>query len=162
MKYKGFIGSVDFDLDDKVLHGCVLHTTDLVTYDGESLPELEENFQAAVDQYLELCEKHQKTPIKSMSGTFNCRIGPELHKDLAIAAFERETNINSIVIEAITNHLHPKDTRVVMYKAIARQTSHYAQVPKKESFTSLFDLRKIGLKTSETNDRFDFSRSFNA
>ena len=79
-----------------------------------------------------------------------------------IAAFERETNINSIVIEAITNHLHPKDTRVVMYKAIARQTSHYAQVPKKESFTSLFDLRKIGLKTSETNDRFDFSRSFNA
>ncbi|MEQ8260882.1 MAG: type II toxin-antitoxin system HicB family antitoxin [Alcanivorax sp.] len=162
MKYKGFIGSVDFDLEDKVLHGCILHTTDLVTYDGESLPELEKNFQASVDQYLDLCERHQKTPVKSMSGTFNCRIGPELHKDLAIAAFERGTNINSIVTEAIRNHLHPKDARLLIYKAVERQTYHCAQVPKKQPFTSLFDIRKIALKTSEVNDRFDFSRSFNA
>ena len=66
MEYKGYQGSVDFSLEDRVLHGKILHINDLVTFEAESLAALEEAFHEAVEDYLddysEFCEEEGYNP----------------------------------------------------------------------------------------------------
>lgn len=45
MKYKNFVGSVQYNADDKVFHGKLEFITDLVTFEGTSVSELEAAFK---------------------------------------------------------------------------------------------------------------------
>lgn len=64
LKYKGFIGSIEVN-DDLSLHGKLIGIGDsaLVTYEGMTGRELEEDFRAAVDDYIEHCKVHN-IPIR--------------------------------------------------------------------------------------------------
>jgi predicted HicB family RNase H-like nuclease len=55
--YKGFSGSVETSIENNVLHGKVLTINDLVTYEAKTLPQLKEEFIAAIDDYLETNKK---------------------------------------------------------------------------------------------------------
>ncbi|XTD39774.1 type II toxin-antitoxin system HicB family antitoxin [Citrobacter murliniae] len=77
LKYKGYFGSVEFSLEDRVLHGKIQCVNDLVTYEAENLDGLQLAFEEAVDDYLDTCKALNKEPEKPMSGTFNVRIGSE-------------------------------------------------------------------------------------
>jgi predicted HicB family RNase H-like nuclease len=105
LEYKGFIGSIEPDLEDGVIYGSVLHTTDLIMYEGSTLPELRRMFVEAVDGYIELCERNGKQPIKSFSGSFNVRTKPELHKRAALYAAKHDMNLNQLVNAAIEQYL---------------------------------------------------------
>ncbi|HET6555784.1 MAG TPA: hypothetical protein VFG54_00625 [Prolixibacteraceae bacterium] len=52
LTYKGFIGSVQFSAQDKVFFGKIEGITDLVTFEGTTMKELEEGFQSMVDRHL--------------------------------------------------------------------------------------------------------------
>ena len=39
-KHKGYLGSIEYDDRDKVLHGRVLGISDMISYEGESVAEL--------------------------------------------------------------------------------------------------------------------------
>ena len=54
MKYKGYTGTSEYRVEDSCYHGQIAFIRDLITYEGESLEELETAFQEAVDRYLEL------------------------------------------------------------------------------------------------------------
>jgi predicted HicB family RNase H-like nuclease len=40
-QYKGFVGSIEVDSEDKCLHGKLLYINDLVTYEATSIIKLE-------------------------------------------------------------------------------------------------------------------------
>jgi hypothetical protein len=44
-------------------------------------------------------------PQKSFSGTFNVRVGEELHKDAALYAMQNSIKINTVVINALASYL---------------------------------------------------------
>lgn len=98
--YKGFTGSFDASLEDECLVGKVLFIDDIVTYEGDMVPELKANFQAAVDRYLAYCEKTGKAANKPYSGTFNVRVGSDLHRQAAIAAQDASINLNEYMARA--------------------------------------------------------------
>ncbi|MBC8005391.1 MAG: hypothetical protein H7X84_07940 [Verrucomicrobia bacterium] len=52
LTYKGFIGSVQFSAVDNVFFGKIEGITDLVTFEGQTLKDLEEGFQLMVDLHL--------------------------------------------------------------------------------------------------------------
>ena len=54
LKYKDFTGSVCYNNDDKVFHGKIEFITDLVTFQGTNLTELEAAFPKAVEGYIKL------------------------------------------------------------------------------------------------------------
>ena len=54
LKYKGFIGSVDFSEEDKVFFGKIENIDGLVNYEGNNLTEVEKAFHETVDDYLEI------------------------------------------------------------------------------------------------------------
>ncbi len=53
LKYKGYEGTSELDMEQKVCRGKILFINDLVTYKAESPKELHQEFESAVDDYLE-------------------------------------------------------------------------------------------------------------
>ena len=101
LKYKGFIGSVEFDLDENIIFGKIECIYDLVTYEAQDISSLQQEFEDSVDDYLETCEMLNKEPDKPMSGTFNIRIGSELHKKVFVKAKEQGKSINDFIREEL-------------------------------------------------------------
>ena len=97
LKYKGYIGSVAYSEPDKVFFGKLEGIDALVNYEGESVAELTAAFHEAVDDYLALCEDIGQKPEKSYSGTFNVRISPATHRQIANRAMEAGISINAFV-----------------------------------------------------------------
>ena len=101
LKYKDFIGSVAFSEADGVFFGKIEGIDGLVNFEGESVAELTNAFHEAVDDYLEMCAEQGVEPQKTYKGTFNVRISPMLHKNLAEFAASHNKTLNSTVEDAI-------------------------------------------------------------
>ena len=101
MKYKGFFGRVEYDDDEKTFHGEVLGIKDAMNFQGKTVEELEQSFQASIDVYLDLCEQRGEKPEKTFSGTFNLRIDPDLHAKLSIKAKAAGMSLNSYIAEKL-------------------------------------------------------------
>ncbi len=80
MKYKDYIGQVDFDEEAEIFYGEVINTRDVITFQGRTAKALKQAFIDSVDDYLEFCEEREESPERPFSGRFNVRINPELHK----------------------------------------------------------------------------------
>ena len=101
LKYKGYYGSVEVSTEDNCLFGKLEFIRPLVNYEGNSVSELEAAFQAAVDDYLEDCAKLNYDPAITCKGSFNVRIGSEIHLAAAVKAKENGINLNEFVKQAV-------------------------------------------------------------
>lgn len=97
LEHKGYVGSVEFNADDKVFFGKILGIKDLVTFEGESVTELENCFQEMIEDYLTTCKKLKKEPEKTYKGSFNIRISSDMHKKAAIIASKKNISLNNFV-----------------------------------------------------------------
>ena len=88
LTYKGYIGSIEISDEDNCLFGKVLDLPKdtVISYEGETVSELKEDFKEAVDDYIAYCKEAGITPRKSYSGSLNIRISPEVHSKIAILA----------------------------------------------------------------------------
>jgi predicted HicB family RNase H-like nuclease len=107
MSYLGYTGSVEASVEDECLHGQLMFINDLITYEGETIPDLVQAFHDAVDRYLSYCERTGKDANKPFSGTFNIRVGESRHRALAHKAAELGCNINDAVTQAVDTWLNP-------------------------------------------------------
>jgi len=105
MNYKDYYGSVHYNDEDEVFYGKLAFLKDLVSYEGESVKELKQSFQEAVDDYLELCESQGKAPDTPFKGSFNVRTGKDLHRQVALYAVQHDMNINTVVKEALQRYI---------------------------------------------------------
>jgi len=101
MEYKGYVGTVEFSEEDGLFYGKVMGIRSLISYEGTTARELIEDFHGAVDDYLLLCTNQGMEPEKAYKGSFNVRISPELHKQVAIYAMENQISLNSFVEDAM-------------------------------------------------------------
>lgn len=67
LSYKGYQGTVKRSSENNVLYGQVTGIRSLISYEGKTLDELKKDFQEAIDDYLEMCKAHGKTPEKPCS-----------------------------------------------------------------------------------------------
>ena len=105
MSYKDYHGSVEYSDEDNIFYGSIIGINDRITYEGDSVTSLRKDFKDAVDEYIDICSQMGKEPEKAYKGTFNVRITPALHKDLAIYSSSLGKTLNSIVEEAIHNYI---------------------------------------------------------
>lgn len=105
IEYKGYVGSVEFSPEDELFFGKVQGIRALISYEGATASELVNDFHAAIDDYLSLCEAENKMPEKAYKGSFNVRIPPELHKKAAIYTMEHEMTLNSFIEKSIEKEL---------------------------------------------------------
>ena len=105
LNYKGYFGSVEFSDEDNVLHGRIIGINDRITYEGDNVKSLKQDFNAAVDEYLNVCAELGKEPEKSYKGSFNVRIEPTLHRQLVVFSSSQGKSLNTVVEEAISNYV---------------------------------------------------------
>ena len=105
MSYKDFYGSVEFSDEDNVFFGRIIGINDRITYEGDTVINLRNDFIEAVDEYIETCLQLGKMPEKAYKGTFNVRIAPALHKQLALYSASNGKSLNSTVEEAIRKYI---------------------------------------------------------
>ncbi len=105
LEYKGYHTKVEFSTEDMALRGKIEGINDLVNFECESVKEVEKAFQEAVDDYLDFCAEVGKAPDREYKGTFNVRISPELHKQLASFAFKNGDTLNASVEKAIQEYV---------------------------------------------------------
>ncbi len=103
LSYKNYNGTVEYSKEDKCLFGKVIGIKSLLSYEGDSVQELEEDFQDVIDRYLEDCKERNIEPEQPYKGIFNVRISPELHRNIAVYAIEHGKSLNAVVEEAIVN-----------------------------------------------------------
>lgn len=101
MEYKGYIGKVEFDVEAGIIHGEVINTRDVITFQGDSVAEVKKAFHESVDDYLEFCKTRGETPDKPFSGQFVTRIPPDLHRQLNVAAVLAGKSLNAFVTEQL-------------------------------------------------------------
>ena len=103
LTYKGYIGSIEISDEDNCLFGKVLDLPKdtMISYEGETVSELEEDFKGAVDDYIAYCKEAGITPRKSYSGSLNIRISPEVHSKIAILAQQAGISINAFIKSAV-------------------------------------------------------------
>ena len=106
LEYKGYHTKITFNVESKTLRGVIEGITDFVDFETDNPSEVESEFHAAVDDYLEFCEEVGKEPEKEYKGNFNIRIRPELHKKLAVKALEADESINRTVERAIEEYVN--------------------------------------------------------
>ena len=88
MEYKGYTASISFDAKARLFIGQLAGIRDCILFQGSNADELLQDFQGAVDEYLQTCAEMGKAPDKPASGNIMARIAPIVH-GAAIAAAER-------------------------------------------------------------------------
>lgn len=58
MEYLGYRAAVEFD--GKIFFGTIENISDLVTFESDTAEDLEREFHAAVDDYIEFCKSAGK------------------------------------------------------------------------------------------------------
>lgn len=105
LTYKEFIGTVHYSSEDEVFFGVIQGVHDLVTFEGNSVASLKKAFKEAVEEYLLLCEKNKKSPLKSKKGSFNVRLKPELHQKLFAHAIQQGLTLNQFIQKTLEKEI---------------------------------------------------------
>lgn len=109
LKYKGYEGTADLDMERKVCRGKVLFINDLVTYQAASPADLQAEFESAVNDYIDTCAVLGREPQRPLQGVFQVRVSPELHKAAAIRATVDKVKLNDVVVRALDAFLNVRN-----------------------------------------------------
>jgi predicted HicB family RNase H-like nuclease len=105
LKYKNYLGVVEYDADSRIFTGEVIGVRSVITFQGRTPEEIEASFRESIDLYLEMCREDGVAPDKPYSGKFNLRIEPELHREIALRAAQEHRSLNDWVVDALCKAL---------------------------------------------------------
>ena len=148
MEYKGYHTKIEFDAESMSLRGKIEGINDYIDFEAEDISNIEKEFHAAVDDYLEFCKEVGKDPEKEYKGTFNVRISPELHKKLALRALKDNRSLNAEIEKALS----------LFVDSDSSQTRALAESVRNLTETIQMDNAKYGNETTvNTNNLIPFS-----
>lgn len=105
MEYKGYTGSVEYSDEDGIFFGKAQFIRASISYEGCDAESLRRDFHDGIDDYLAMCQEKNITPEQPFKGSFNVRVGRNLHRRLAIEAVQRGISLNSLIVERLEQHV---------------------------------------------------------
>jgi predicted HicB family RNase H-like nuclease len=105
MNYQGYTARIEFDERDGIFWGKVLGIKDSITFEGETVAQLTQDFHNAIDFYLADCAAIGKEPQKPASGKLMLRIPPELHAAALVKAQAVGKSLNQCAIDALSREV---------------------------------------------------------
>lgn len=107
LEHRGYFGSIEASVEDGVLFGKLEFISALVNYEGETVQALKAAFESAVNDYLETCKAKGYEPETPCKGSFNVRVGHDLHLAAAVKAKELGISLNDLVRNALRHVAEP-------------------------------------------------------
>jgi predicted HicB family RNase H-like nuclease len=105
LQHRGYFGSIEAAPEDDCLYGKLQFIRALVTYEAQTVAELDAAFRAAVDEYLENCATAGRKPEMPCKGSFNVRIGHALHLAASVEATRQSLTLNDLTRRAISAYI---------------------------------------------------------
>ena len=105
MQHRGYRGVVVFDDEAGLLHGEVVDTRDVITFQGSSVAEIQQEFRDSVDEYLAVCSERGRQPDRPYSGRIALRLPTRVHREAAVAARTEGKSLNAWLAEVIGREL---------------------------------------------------------
>ena len=105
LQHRGYYGSIEASPEDNCLFGKLQFIHALVSYDGETVAELAQAFRNAVDDYLDTCASLGQEPEIPCKGSFNVRVGHDLHLAASVAATQQSISLNDLTRKALSEYL---------------------------------------------------------
>jgi len=134
LEYKGYTGSINYCANDKILYGkidVIKPCLDIISYEGDSICEIEKAFQEAVEDYLDIskevmnntftiiCNNCGKETIVGLSeklgmsySNTNIKIGISCEEDLDIYCHCGNSVEENVMITAIMENQEDKETKL--------------------------------------------------
>jgi len=101
MCHREFYGTVLYDDKRLMLHGRLVGIREKITYEAQDVKGLRNRFESSVDEYL---STHGQ-PRTRHNGTFNVRVGIEVHQAAARKAKQQRISLNQLIKEAVEKYL---------------------------------------------------------
>ncbi len=101
LEHRGYRGVVIFDDEAGLLHGEVVDTRDVITFQGSSVSEVQQAFRDSVDEYLAICSERGREPDRPYSGRIALRLPPRVHRAAAAAARTERKSLNAWLSELV-------------------------------------------------------------
>ncbi len=102
MNYKGYTAQIEYSSEDECFVGHLAGIRDIIGFHGDSVNQLRQSFEDAVNDYLKTCEKMCKAPQQPYSGNLILRIPPQVHAAIANAAKKSGKNLNQWATETLS------------------------------------------------------------
>lgn len=102
MTYKGYAARIEYSDEDGCFIGHIAGIKDVIGFHAESVKELHQAFEEAVDDYLAICEKVGREPQKPYSGRLMLRVPPEVHARAAMMAEAHGMSLNQWAAEVLS------------------------------------------------------------
>ena len=106
MTYKNYMARIEFDERDNIFVGRVLGLRSIISFHGETVSELRQEFEVAIDDFLNDCKAQGITPEKPASGKLMLRVPPETHGAALVAAQAAGKSLNQWATEVLQSAAH--------------------------------------------------------
>jgi predicted HicB family RNase H-like nuclease len=106
MTYRGYFAKINFDERDGIFWGKVIGIKDSITFEGETVAQLTEDFHSAINHYLADCKQNGRIPDKPYSGKLTLRVSPGIHAEIAAAAAHAGKSLNKWVADTLNQVVH--------------------------------------------------------
>ena len=111
LKYKNFIATMQFSEEDEAFIGHLEGIDSVVSFEGQSVVELKQAFEDAVESYLDFCKRKGIVESqKSYPNVLNVNISPDLHHRVALTARMMGTTKNVFINKTVETELHELET----------------------------------------------------
>jgi predicted HicB family RNase H-like nuclease len=108
MSHKGYGAKIEYSDEHGCLIGRVSDIGHRITFQGDSVENIRQAFEEAVDLYLAGCTERGEEPEKPATTPSVVRVSPALHRVLALAAGQEKKSVNEWLAEACKK---PNDTK---------------------------------------------------
>jgi predicted HicB family RNase H-like nuclease len=105
MIFKGYAAKIEYSDDDGCFIGHIAGIKDVIGFHAETVKELREAFEEAVEDYLATCSKLGRAPQKPYSGKLMLRVPPEVHARAAMMAQAHGLSINQWATDVLAHAL---------------------------------------------------------
>jgi len=109
MTYKGYSAKIELSGEDDCLIGHVPGIRPPITFQGDSVKEIRQAFEKAVDSYLDGCAERNEEPQKPASDQKVVRVSPALHGILAMVARQENKSVGTWLAEVCKGKSDKKD-----------------------------------------------------
>jgi len=101
MNHKGYTARIEFDERDNIFVGRILGLRTMISFHGETVVELRDEFETAVEEFLSDCKEQGVRPEKPASGKLMLRVPPEVHGAALVAAQAAGKSLNQWATEVL-------------------------------------------------------------
>lgn len=100
LTYKGYTAKIEYSEKDECLMGRVANIRRSITFHGDSVKEIKQAFEKAVDHYLDRCAEKNEEPEKPFDEGQVVRVSSSLHRMIALAARSENKSVGEWIAEA--------------------------------------------------------------